>query len=60
MTIPGAIRDLLACPRCHSALKNALEERALDCVRCGLRFAVRGGIPVMLLDQAEPITPPVS
>lgn len=60
MTIPGAIRELLACPKCHGSLTDAQEGRALDCTACGLRFAVRDGIPVMLLDQAERITAPVS
>jgi uncharacterized protein YbaR (Trm112 family) len=60
VTIPGSIRDLLACPRCHGPLKDALDGRALDCPACALRFAVRDGIPVMLLDQAEPLPPTVS
>lgn len=60
MTIPASIRELLACPRCHGPLKDAPTGAALDCVACGLRFAVRDGIPVMLLDQAERILPAVS
>lgn len=60
MTIPSAIRDLLACPGCHGQLTDSEHGRALDCPACGLRFEVRDGIPVMLLDQAERIVVPVS
>lgn len=65
MSIPPGIRDLLACPRCHGALRDVREDpaseivTALDCVACGLRYAVRDGIPVMLVDQATPIGPSV-
>lgn len=60
MTIPAGIRDLLACPKCHGPLADSKDGRALDCLACELRFAVREGIPVMLLDQAERIVVPVS
>jgi uncharacterized protein len=60
MTVPGAIRDLLACPRCHGPLTDRRDGRALDCTACSLRFPVRDGIPVMLLDQAERLAVPVS
>jgi uncharacterized protein len=60
MTIPGAIRELLACPRCHGSLTDHRDGRALDCTACALRFPVRDGIPVMLLDQAERLVVPVS
>lgn len=67
MTIPPAIRTLLACPACHGPLSDvesgavageippsAVVIIALDCPACGLRYPVRDGIPVLLADQAEP------
>jgi uncharacterized protein len=51
---------LLACPRCHGPLTNHRDGHALDCTACSLRFPVRDGIPVMLLDQAERLSVPVS
>ena len=56
MTIPDAIRAILACPRCHGSLTDvgAPAVTGLACVPCGLTFPVRDGIPVLLLDQATP------
>ncbi len=58
-SIPPAIRELLACPRCYGPLHDAPAERpeesaTLACAPCALRFPVRDGIPVLLLDQARP------
>lgn len=58
--IPPAIREILACPRCHGPLLDASAERpeesaTLRCTPCALRFPVRDGIPVLLLDQARSV-----
>lgn len=57
--LPAAVRALLVCPRCRGALRDASDapQRGLDCAVCGLRFAVRDGIPVLLAEYAEHITP---
>lgn len=60
MTIPAAIRELLACPRCHGPLVDAVNGTALDCPTCDVRYPVRDGIPVLLKDQAQPRTRGVS
>lgn len=57
-SIPPAIREILACPRCHGALLDGPAERVgesatLRCPTCALRYPVREGIPVLLLDQAR-------
>jgi uncharacterized protein len=45
--------ELLRCPRCKGRLREVDGERpALECPACRLRYAVRDGIPIMLLDQA--------
>ncbi len=54
--VPSDIRELLVCPKCHGDLRDAEGGQALDCPRCRLRFPVRDGIPVMLLDQASNVT----
>lgn len=44
--------ELLACPACKTAVR--LEGDRLACVRCGRRYPIRDGIPVMLVEEAEP------
>jgi len=44
---------ILACPLCKS--KVALQGDRIVCLgdTCGLRYPIRDGIPVMLIDEAE-------
>lgn len=55
--IPAPIRALLVCPKCHGSLTDSAKGVSLDCMNCKLRFPVRDGIPVMLLDEAAAILP---
>lgn len=43
---------LLVCPSCRSALDWRSSELLLVCTACGLRYPVRDGIPILLVDQA--------
>jgi uncharacterized protein len=43
--------DILACPDCKA--KVELQNDRLVCVKCGKRYPVKDGIPVMLIDEAE-------
>jgi len=60
MTLNPQLRAILVCPKCKGALTDADEGRALDCPACGLRYPIRDGIPVMLIDEATPIAPPAA
>jgi uncharacterized protein YbaR (Trm112 family) len=44
---------ILVCPKCHGKLEQNQEKSSLDCPACRLRYAVEGGIPVMLIDEAK-------
>ena len=55
MSIPAAIREVLACPRCHGPLTERVDGKALECEPCALAYPIRAGIPVMLVDRAEPL-----
>lgn len=58
--IDKELLDILICPACgdgSSVAPDAAGE-ALVCDRCGRRYPVRDGIPVMLVDEAEPPTAP--
>lgn len=55
MALPARIRELLACPKCRGALEEAVDGGALHCISCSLSYPVRDGIPVLLVEQAEPM-----
>lgn len=55
MTIAPQLLSILVCPKCKGQLVYRETEDALDCAACKLRYAVRDGIPVMLIDEATPL-----
>ena len=52
MPIEPELLSLLACPVDHAAVRD--DGGALVCATCGRRYPVRDGIPVMLIEEAEP------
>ena len=42
---------ILVCPMAHAELK--LENGELVCSRCGPRFRIEDGIPIMLIEEAK-------
>jgi uncharacterized protein len=50
--IDPKLLEILACPAPHHA-PVVQQDNYLVCTQCGLRFPIRDGIPVMLLDEAE-------
>jgi uncharacterized protein len=54
MAVSEELIPLLACPVCKGALTEA--EHSLLCAACRLKFPVREGIPVLLVEEAEPIS----
>lgn len=47
--------EILICPACKGDLEYDREGEELICHACRLRFPIRDGIPVMLLDEASPL-----
>ncbi len=52
MTLPAALRAILACPTCHGTLEDVDQGQALACPACRVKYPVRDGIPVMLRAEA--------
>ena len=52
MPLNPELLRLLACPQCKGALVE--DDNGLVCDSCRVRFPLRDGIPVMLIDEAEP------
>lgn len=61
-SIPTAIRELLACPKCRGPLKDGVlgeksahpTAKALVCSACALAYPIEEGIPVLLIERATP------
>ncbi len=53
---------ILVCPKCKGELQVRRDEegteKMLDCHACGLAYPVEDGIPVMLIEEAKPLSDP--
>lgn len=49
--------DILVCPLCKGPLEKRLTDGFMVCKADKLAYPVRDGIPVMLVEQAEPVDP---
>jgi uncharacterized protein len=47
--------ELLVCPKCKGELRYEESPESLVCEKDGLRYEVRDGIPVLLIDEAKPL-----
>jgi len=50
--IDKRLLEILVCPVCKESVR--LEDSYLVCTKCGRRYPIRDGIPVMLPEEAEP------
>ena len=55
MALSPDLVAILVCPQCKGSLLLEPAETSLTCHACRLRYPVREGIPVMLVDEAEKI-----
>lgn len=53
MNVDPALLEILVCPQCRAALFIDVDTDELLCTPCQLAYPVRGGIPVMLVDEAR-------
>ncbi len=49
--IDAELLAILACPACQADV--ALKEEKIVCLRCGRRYPIRDGVPIMLVDEAQ-------
>ncbi len=52
--IDTKLLEILACPSCRGDIEYNTKNEKLICIECGLKYPVKDGIPVMLVDEAEP------
>lgn len=49
--IDKELLNILACPACKGEVE--LKDNKIVCKKCGKKYPVKDGIPVMLIDGAE-------
>ncbi|MDP8259694.1 MAG: Trm112 family protein [Candidatus Gygaella obscura] len=49
--IDKELMDILICPACKGEVEE--KEGKIICKKCGLKYPIKDGIPVMLVDEAE-------
>lgn len=55
MSVAPELLAIVVCPKCKGELEYREKESSLVCPACRLRYAVRDDIPIMLVDEAEPL-----
>jgi uncharacterized protein YbaR (Trm112 family) len=55
VAVEKELLEILACPSCRAdvELRDDAGRELIVCTGCGLRYPVRDGIPVMLIEEAE-------
>ena len=54
--IKQELLEILACPQCKGPVELNAEGNGIVCRTCRLRYEIREGIPIMLIDEAKPLT----
>ena len=56
MTISQELLKILACPKCKGEVKLNEKEDGLVCETCRLVYEIREDIPIMLIEEAVPLS----
>ncbi|WP_446010874.1 Trm112 family protein [Candidatus Electrothrix sp.] len=48
--------DIIACPQCKGSVELRNDKNVLLCHTCQLAYAIRDGIPIMIIEEAKPIS----
>lgn len=57
MALPTELLEILVCPKCKGDLEyRDAPSEALICHACRLMYMVEDDIPIMLIDEAKPLT----
>ena len=55
MNLDERLLEILVCPKCKGELEYRRDTPELVCNVCRLRYPIRDGIPIMLIDEALPL-----
>ena len=56
MPISDELLQILVCPKCKGELYLTEPKDGLICRPCGLKYAIKDDIPIMLIDEAQPLS----
>jgi len=56
MPLNKELLEILACPKCKGEIHLNEKEDGLICTACKLIYPIRDDIPVMLIDEAIPLS----
>ena len=56
MSVDPQLLEILVCPKCKGELEYREAENVLVCHACALSYPVRDDIPIMLIEEATPLT----
>ena len=56
MAIEKELLDILACPKCKGGISLNQSGEGLVCETCRLVYPIREEIPVMIIEEALPLT----
>lgn len=58
MSISQELLEILACPRCRGSVRLVDDGSGIFCTECSLKYPIRDGIPILLVDEAETVALP--
>jgi len=56
MAVSQELLDILVCPKCKGEIHLNETSDGLICEACALVYEIRDDIPVMLIDEAKPLS----
>jgi len=56
MALSKELKEILVCPKCRGDLEFHEEKNEIHCKQCRLIYDIREDIPVMLVNEARPLT----
>ena len=56
MALNKELLDILACPQCKGPVRLDETRQGLICDKCKLMYEIRDDIPIMLIDEAKPVS----
>ncbi len=55
MAIDQTLLEILACPKCKGKVALTEKKDGLVCTACRVVYSITDDIPVMLIEEAEPL-----